>query len=277
MNIGKLLKPTNDYVFQRIFGYIGNEEITKGLISAIVDNINITEIKLDVKKDLERDLKDDKLGILDVRAVIDGEIQCNIEMQMIDRRDIENRILYYWSKLYTKSINIGEDYINAKRTIIILFTDYEIKGHEEIEKYLSKWHIREDEYSNIILTKNLEMCIIELPKYKKYASKNRELSTWVKFITSPGEISMEDMKDNEPLKKANKVLEEISDDEHEQELAFQRLMYEMDKKAIRAAGYDKGVEDGIIEVAKKMLQQGISIETIVECTGLKKEEIEKLK
>lgn len=36
----KLIKesmyPTNDYVFQRIFGYRGNETITKGLINSIL-------------------------------------------------------------------------------------------------------------------------------------------------------------------------------------------------------------------------------------------------
>ena len=289
MYIVKLLDPKNDYVFKRIFGYVGNEEITKGLINAIVDDIHITNVELDVKEILEQDIKDDKLGILDIRAVIDNSIQCDIEMQMVDKKDIENRILFYWSKLYSKSISLGEDYIEAKRTIIILFTDYEIKGHEAIEKYLSEWHIREEEYSNIILTKNLEICIIELPKYERYVSKNKELSTWVKFITRPGEISMEDMNNNEPLEKANKVLNEISDNEHEQELAFQRLMYKMDQKAVEAAGYDKGLEEGIhkgkiegekeksIKVAKTMLKKGIPVEVIIECTELTKEEIERLK
>ena len=30
MTIRDLLKPTNDYVFKRLFGYVGNEDITKG-------------------------------------------------------------------------------------------------------------------------------------------------------------------------------------------------------------------------------------------------------
>ena len=49
MHIGKLLDIKNDYVFKRIFGYTGNEEITKGLISAIVDDIQITNIILNKK------------------------------------------------------------------------------------------------------------------------------------------------------------------------------------------------------------------------------------
>ena len=68
MYIGKYLDPKNDYVFKRIFGYTGNEEITKGLINAILDDVEITNIEIDLKKELEQDLKDDKYGILDIRA-----------------------------------------------------------------------------------------------------------------------------------------------------------------------------------------------------------------
>ena len=145
MNITKLLNPKNDYVFQRIFGYEGNEEITKGLISSIIDDIEIKSIKLDCKRILERDLKDDKLGILDVRAILGNSMQCEIEMQVIDRKNIEDRILYYWSRLYSKSLKRANDYLKTKKTIIILFTDYELDNLKEIEKYISRWHIREDE------------------------------------------------------------------------------------------------------------------------------------
>lgn len=292
MYIGKYLDPKNDYVFQRIFGYIGNEEITKGLISAILDDIEITNIELDLKKELEPDLKDDKFGILDIRAELNNSIQCDIEMQMADKKDIENRILFYWSKLYAKSLKLGERYMQAKRTIIILFTNYEIDGLEEIKKYLSRWHIREDEYRNIVLTKNLEFCIIELPKYERYINKNRELSKWVKFIRNPEEISMEDMNNNEALRRAKEELNKISDDEREEELAFQRLIYKMDQDSCQALGYDKGLKAGLeegrqegrqegernkaIEIAKNMLEKGTDIKFIIECTGLTKEDIEKL-
>lgn len=205
-------------------------------------------------------------------------------MQMVDKKDIENRILFYWSKLYAKSLKLGEKYIKAKRTIIILFTNYEIDGLEEIKKYLSKWHIREDEYRNIVLTTNLEFCIIELPKYDRYINEDKELSKWVKFIRNPEEISMEDMNNNESLKKAKEELNKISEDEREEELAFQRLIYKMDQEACEALGYDRGLKAGEekgkdeekIEIAKNMLEQNISIETIIKCTGLTKEELEKL-
>ena len=46
MIIAKLLDPKNDYVFKRIFGHTGNEEITKGLIQSIIPD-KIDKIELD--------------------------------------------------------------------------------------------------------------------------------------------------------------------------------------------------------------------------------------
>lgn len=288
MQIGKLLNPKNDYVFQRIFGYQGSEEITKGLISSIIDDIEIKSIKLDCKRILERDLKDDKLGILDVRAVLGNSMQCEIEMQVVDKKNIEDRILYYWSKLYSQSLKKSKDYLSTKKTIIILFTDYEVDNLKGIEKYISRWHIREDEYANYILTNKLDIAIIEIPKYKRYRGKNKELDAWVKFIDRPEEMNMEEVKGNKSLQKAKELLEDISEDEYEQDLAFKRHLYQMDKVAIEAAGYDRGKEEGIqqgiqqgtakekLEIARNMLKQNISIEIIIQCTGLTEREIKEI-
>ena len=70
-HIDKLLDPKIDYVFKRIFGYIGNEDITKGLISSIIQK-EISNVELDNSTILEKDLLEDKVGILDIRAKIDG-------------------------------------------------------------------------------------------------------------------------------------------------------------------------------------------------------------
>ena len=82
--------------------------------------------KLDLKESpiLEKDLYDDKVGILDIRARLDNKRICNIEMQVIKYNNIEERILYYWSKLYAGEIKEGEDYKKLNKTIIILIADF---------------------------------------------------------------------------------------------------------------------------------------------------------
>ena len=58
---------------------------------------------------LEKDLLEDKVGILDIRAKIEDKINCNIELQIVDRKNIEKRILYYWSKLYSMNLKAGKN------------------------------------------------------------------------------------------------------------------------------------------------------------------------
>ena len=93
---------------------------------------------------------------------------------------------------------------------------------------------------------------------------------------------------DESIKKAKEVLDEISEDEHEQYLAHLREKYIFERQGIEEAGFNKGrakgLEEGIkkgIEqekrmLAKKMKDKDMQIDEIVEITGLTEEEIEKL-
>ena len=101
---------------------------------------------------------------------------------------------------------------------------------------------------------------------------NTALADWVKFIINPKVIDM----NNEEVKKAKKVLDELSQDEHARRLAELREKYIMDQKATEAAGYDKGLEQGIRQTAKKLKAKGVDIIIIHETTGLSIDEINNL-
>ena len=190
INIAELLDPKNDYVFKRIFGHTGNEEITKGLLQSIIPD-KIDKIELDSNPITEKDLLDDKVGILDIKAKLnDGNVNCDIEMQVVDQKDIEKRILFYWSKMYIQTLKVGEDYENLKRCIVILIADYDLEKLKEIPEYVTKWKIREEKYSKLVLTNDLELYIISLEKAKNSTkNKKEELYNWLKFINNPREVT----------------------------------------------------------------------------------------
>ena len=220
---------------------------------------------------------------MDVKVKIDNNINCDIEMQVVDKKNIEKRILFYCSKMYVQSIQAGKDYIKLQKSIAILISNYALPPLKDIKKYVSKWNLREEEYGNIILTDDIEIYIIEVPKFKKYMN-DTALADWVKFIINPKVCNME----NEEVKKAKEVLDELSQNEHERRLAELREKYIMDQKATEAAGYDKGMARGLeeglergaqktkIELAKKLKDKGVDINLINETTGLSIEEINNL-
>ena len=84
------------------------------------------------------------------------------------------------------------------------------------------------------------------------------------------------MEENEELKEAKEKLDKITEDERMQQLAWWREKAIYEENTMLSSSYRKGKNDGKTEDAKKMKEKNIPIETIVEITGLTKEEIEKL-
>ena len=280
----KTLSPKLDVVFQALFGEVGNESITKGFLETILER-KIDSIDLSKNPILRREFKEEKLGVLDIIAKLDKNEICNIELQIVDKKNIIERILYYWSRLYSRQIKSGEDYKILQKAIVILITDFKIENLEELD-YHSRWKIMEDKQGKkIILTQKLEIDIIELPKIIGKEKEQDNLLDWLYFLENPkSERVTEKMKENENLKEAVKKLDNLSEDEKMQRIADLRQKAIMDEKAIYEKGLEVGIEKGImegsqkekIEIAKKMLDLKIDKETIAEATGLTEQEIEKI-
>ena len=131
------------------------------------------------------------------------------------------------------------------------------------------------------MTEDLEIHIIEIPKINRML-ENGKLKKWILFLENPeGEETKRMAEKEKEIKEAIETLEDISSDETKERIAELRQKYIMDTKSqLRTAeekGLKKGIEKRNIEIAKKMLQENIAIETIIKITGLTKEEIEKIK
>ena len=97
---------------------------------------------------------------------------------------------------------------------------------------------------------------------------------------------------NKEIVKAKKILEEISQDEHERYLAELREKYILDQNNIEATGYDKGLkqgkEEGIKkgreegkeeskkEIAKEMIKEKMPLEVISKITKIPKKELQEI-
>ena len=119
------LKVTNDYVFKRIFAKQGNEKILKDLLISILE-IPIKEIEVIHDSQLERTIKDNKVGILDIKAILNNNITINIEMQVKDQSNMVDRSLFYWSNLYSNGLYKKEDYTQNNKTIVINILEFNI-------------------------------------------------------------------------------------------------------------------------------------------------------
>ena len=103
-----------------------------------------------------------------------------------NQKNIIERILYYWGRIYTRQIKEGEEYKRLEKTIIILITDFKIKSLEKSE-YHTKWKIIEEKDRKIILTDKLELHIISLEKMRENEGRKMqdELLDWLYFLENP--------------------------------------------------------------------------------------------
>lgn len=268
-----ILLPKNDIVFQTLFSR-GKESITKALLEDIL-KIKIHKLDLDKSKDLLNDNKEDKNGRLDLRAVINEDIECDIEIQLATHKKILERFLYYWAKMYVANLKIGERYENLRKTISIIIVDENIEQLREIEKACTKWRITEEKYKNKILTDYFQVVIIELPKaIKEYeGNKKDEMLQWMMFLENPEGMEVAKiMEENKDIKEAKEELDRISQDDLVRRRILRAELERMDMEQIK----EDTREETAIEIAKRMIQEKMSIDVIVKITQLSEKEVKEL-
>ena len=301
----QLLKPKNDVVFQSLFNQ-KNEKITKAFIEDLLEE-KIEKIIINDTKELYREKPEDKLGILDLEAEINGEKKIDVEIQLIEKESFAERLLYYYAKLYGNEIKRGKAYDSYKKVVIIAILDFELEITKGIEKMETKWRIREDENTKLILTDALEIHIIELSKIKREYKNNKENRKvqWMMFLDNPNTEEVEEiMEENKEIREAVVEVHKMSKDEKLRKLAELREKAIMDEKEIYSTGYHKGEKSGYskgeklgyikgeqsgyskghlegeknekIKIAKILKEKGMSKEEISEITKLTIKEIEEI-
>ena len=239
----RLLKPKLDIVFQSLFNQ-ANERITKNFVESLL-NEKIKKIQINETKELYRELPEDKLGILDLELDINNKEKIDVEIQLVTPKNFASRLLYYFAKLYASTVKIKQDYVNAKRVVIVAIIDDKFEVTKEIKEMETKWKLMCREHPELELTNKLEIDIIELKKVKENYLKNKKdvKSQWLLFLEDieskeVGEI----VKENEEIKEAVIKVHQMSKDEELQRKADLREKYIMDQKAMYSSGKEDGME-----------------------------------
>ena len=298
----ELLPLTDDYIFKRVFAYKGNESVLKDFLEALL-KIEIKGIKITNPEIIPYE-KGEKRGLLDIKAEINDGTMLDVEMQMKNERNTDERATEYMGKMISEQLQVGEDYQNLKKSIVIFITNYNFLkrnsyhsvGRMKFDKtikdeYVNMGYEKEDE----VASKYIEVHYIELPKFKKKElSKFTKLDQWMCIFTQNKEGIMLAEKENKEIKRAINTLDFLSKDPKERErhnsivmAEYNRLVSEQnffedgrkEGKMERKNGTElsSGAKEKTIEIAKKMFKEKLPIEMIEKLTGLLKEEIEKLK
>lgn len=275
VEVKKRLNLKNDIIFKAFFSRKGNEKYLIDFLNSIL-KIKITEIEIKEEVNLEKLSEIEKGGRLDIQAILNDGIIVNIEMQMRDLENIEERNDIYKSKTMSRDFEKGEDYKEARKVISINILNYNLFGFKE---YISETTTVLKEHRDFEVNSLFKTYFIELPKFRESnPDMDDKLNQWLVFIddTDRGKIKMAEEK-NKILKQAKIEMNYLTGDNEVRRIAELQEKWESDRVSELSYATRKGEKKSKLEIAKRMLEKNKDIEEIIELTELTKEEIESLK
>ena len=303
------LSMKSDIVFKAFFSR--NEKFLKSFLDAILgENVKIKKVMHDVR--LEQLTKEMKYGVLDLDVELESGELINVEMQLRDNRNIEERTTFYASKKIVEQLEPKGKYEDLKKVIVIAILNY---SFIKLPQYVTETVRVAKSNKEYEINNTVKYYYIELEKFRNQNPNMEEkINQWLAFIDMERGDLLEMAKEkNKEIKEATDAYEVLTGDDEIKRIAEIRLMSELEEQSALATARAKGTEEGLKqgkkeglkkgkeeglkqgkeeglkqgkeegkkekqkEIAKRMLGQGMSIEKIMELTDLSKQEIEKLK
>ena len=267
-------------VFKEIFGTQKNVRFTEYLLELLKGyKKHSLKGKVTVLNEvfLDKTKLNDKGITSDVLAKSGDEV-INLEMYTTFEDDDFEKSLTYLTRIYGTRLEIGEKYQNQPKVTQYNFCmSSHVSGINEFETDF----LFMDRITSNIITNKIEGYIYRLDKLDDVVyddDRKEELRRIMKMMyAKTKEERLEIAKGSEILMDLAQVMEEFVNDEDV--LKFKSLTRKNEEIA-RRNGRREGIEEGIqtrnMEIAKNLLKDHLDINTIMQYTGLTKQEILKL-
>lgn len=297
--MSRYLDPKADVVFKKIFGdhphllmSFLNAVLPLPVDSPIVELTYLPSEQVPAIPEFKRTIADAKCKDAKGRAFV-------VEMQMNWTDSFKQRLLFGASQAFVKQLDKGKDYV-------LLQPVYGLGLVAEIYDTLSPdWYhhyqlVKKGSQDGDIID-HLQLIFIELPKFPVHSAEEKTLRLlWLRFLR---EIDEKTKAVSHELLEVPEIAEAVELAEEsaytQAELAFYESYWDQVRreKTLMSEKYTKGLEagkaegkaeglaegeargkaEGKAEVAKRMLKRGVSLEVIIEDTGLTSQELEQIK
>jgi predicted transposase/invertase (TIGR01784 family) len=191
---------------------------------------------------------------------------------------MEKRTLMHWGREFTAGISAGGDYKELPKVITINIVNFD---NIKLDDFHTCFHLWEDNHHDYLLTDVLEIHFLNMVKFRKLKTgdfENDLLERWLTFldVKTPEKILREVIKMDPAINKANERLNFVTQDKEFLRNYHLREMAMSDWTTGINTATEKGAMQSKIEIAKNMLEEGLSVEIIHRATGLDMETIQSL-
>jgi len=208
------IDPKVDCVFKALLGAESNRDLLIHFLNAVLGaDLPRPIVAVEIQNPYnEKAFLDDKLSVVDVKAR-DGTGQMfQVEVQLLNHRDLPARIVYGWANLYRSQIKEGESYRKLRPTYAIWLLGQTLLPDEP--EYAHEFRLR-DQRGRIFLDHG-GIWLLELSKFAADAVET-EQQRWLKFFNEAERLDADALPTWMPtqeMRRAMNTLKAFSEKEH---------------------------------------------------------------
>ena len=275
----KYIDPFTDFGFKRLFGEDCNKELLLDFLNELLHKkegkiVSLTYLK---SEQLGRS-EEDRKAIFDLYCENERGEKFIVEMQKTKQTFFKDRALYYSTFPIVKQSVIGDWNYELKAVYTVAILDFVFEeDKDDVDKYRYDVMLTDIETHKIFYDK-LKFVYLAMPKFtKKVEELETRFEKWMYVLKNLKRL------DAIPDKLKEKIFEKmfevakvakLTPDEYQNYIASLNA-YRDFKNSIDTARDEAKAEEKL-EIAKKLLKKGMSIEDISDITGLSKEQIQQI-
>ena len=294
--IDKYINPHTDFGFKRLFGSEFNKELLISFLNAMFHGEQNVQDVTYLNSEQLGDRIDARRAVFDVYCENDKGEKFIVEMQNVYQEFFKDRTIYYSTFPIREQAQRGGEWdfhLNPVYTIGLLNFNF-ADGLENAKRWHHEVKLMEVDTHEVFYDK-LTYIYVEIPKFDK---NETELVTmydkWMFVLKNLSKLMQRPAALQERVFTRLFEQAEIAKFNQQEQKQYEDSMnaYRDIVNAIRTAektkfaegraegraeGIAEGRAEGFMEVAKKMLDKGMSVEVVADMTGLSLDEVFKLK
>lgn len=279
------MNPYTDFGFKKLFGTEPNKDILISFLNSLFDGDmkRIVDLRY-LNTEVLGPYYGDRNSVFDVYCITEDGSHFIVEMQRSDQPYFKDRTLYYASASIVKQGKKGEDWnykLDDVCVVGILNFVFPYKEYAD-DSYVHKVKLKDTDENHEVYDK-LTFYYVEMPKFKKTEAELVTMQDkWLfvlknicSLLSQPKELQDQVF---------TKFFQEARIGMFTEEERFAYMISQKhywDNHNTIAYSYEKGMkagkEEGVLnakkELAQKMLAKGMALETVLELTGLKEEDL----
>lgn len=275
----KYVNPFTDFGFKKIFGEEASKPLLIDFLNALLpENDQIVDLTFKNNEQLgQADI--DRKAIYDIYCENNKGEKFIVELQKAKQNYFKERTVYYSTFPIREQAEKGEWNFNLKAVYCVGVLDFTFDDYEtEPEKSEVVHTIKLKDQNGKTFYDKLTFIYLEMPNFKLGESELKtRLDKWLYFIKYLEDFqSIPTIIADEVFTQAFEKAELAKFGQTELANYENSLKIYRDLKNVIDTAFDEGKLEGKLETAKSFKKLGVPIATIIEATGLTKEEIEKL-